>query len=272
MALLEVQGITVGYGEVPMLRSVSLQVERQEVVAIVGPNGAGKSTLMKTVAGLLKPQAGRILLDGQDITRVRPHRIVQAGICYVPQTENVFPSLTVEENLDMGAFLRRGNLHAKKAEMYALFPDLREKRKLRAGHLSGGQRQMVAMARALMLDPLLLLLDEPTAGLSPMLVGVMLEKIVDINRTGVAILHRRAERAPGTAACPPWVCPGYGAKSLPGHRSGAARAPRNSGSVPGWPLSAAPRCCARLVAPPNWRGQLRYAVPSLARGNMLLCR
>jgi branched-chain amino acid transport system ATP-binding protein len=188
VALLEVQCITVGYGELPILRSVSLQVERQEVVAIVGPNGAGKSTLMKTVAGLLKPQDGRVLLDGQDISRMRPHRIVQAGICYVPQTENVFPSLTVEENLDMGAFLRRGNLRTKKAEMYALFPDLREKRRLRAGYLSGGQRQMVAMARALMLDPLLLLLDEPTAGLSPMLVGVMLEKIIDINRTGVAIL------------------------------------------------------------------------------------
>jgi ABC-type branched-subunit amino acid transport system ATPase component len=188
VALLEVQCITVGYGELPILRSVSLQVERREIVAIVGPNGAGKSTLMKTVAGLLKPQDGTVLLDGQDITRVRPHRIVQAGICYVPQTENVFPSLTVEENLDMGAFIRRGDLRAKKAEMYAIFPDLREKRKLRAGHLSGGQRQMVAMARALMLEPLLLLLDEPTAGLSPMRVGVMLEKIVEINRTGVAIL------------------------------------------------------------------------------------
>jgi len=188
VALLEVQRITVGYGELPILRSVSLHVERQEMVAIVGPNGAGKSTLMKTIAGLLKPQDGTIWLDGRDLTHLRPHRIVQAGVCYVPQTENVFPSLTVEENFDMGAFLRRGDIDTKKAEMYALFPDLRDKRKLRAGHLSGGQRQMVAMARALMLDPTLLLLDEPTAGLSPMMVGMILEKIVDINRTGVAIL------------------------------------------------------------------------------------
>src|SRR5262249_60716218 len=120
--------ITVGYGELPILRSVSLRVERQEIVAVVGPNGAGKSTLMKTVAGLLKPQDGAILLDGQDITPMRPHRIVQAGICYVPPTENVFPSLTVEEKLEMGAFIRRGGGRAKKAEMYTRFPYLREER------------------------------------------------------------------------------------------------------------------------------------------------
>jgi ABC-type branched-subunit amino acid transport system ATPase component len=188
VALLDVQRITVGYGELPILRSVSLQVARQEIVAIVGPNGAGKSTLMKTIAGLLKPQDGAILLHGRDITSLQPHRIVQAGVCYVPQTDNVFASLTVEENLDMGAFIRRGDRRAKKAEMYTLFPDLRDQRQRRAGNLSGGQRQMVAMARALMLDPQLLLLDEPTAGLSPMLVGVMIDKIVEINRTGVAML------------------------------------------------------------------------------------
>lgn len=188
MALLEVQQLTVGYGELPILRGVTLRVEAQEIVAIVGPNGAGKSTLMKAVAGLLRPQAGSILLGGEPITGLRPPRIVRAGVCYVPQTENVFASLSVDENLDMGAFIQRGDVRAKKAEMYALFPDLQSKRTRRAGTLSGGQRQMVAMARALMLTPRLLLLDEPTAGLSPLMVGTMLEKIVEIHHTGVAIL------------------------------------------------------------------------------------
>lgn len=188
MALLEIQQLTVGYGELPILRGVNLRVEAQEIVAIVGPNGAGKSTLMKTVAGLLRPQEGSILLAGQPITRLRPPRIVRAGISYVPQTDNVFPSLTVDENLDMGAFIQRRDSRAKKAEMYELFPDLRAKRKLRAGTLSGGQRQMVAMARALMLTPRLLLLDEPTAGLAPLVVSMMFEKIVEIHRTGVAML------------------------------------------------------------------------------------
>lgn len=188
MALLEVADLTVGYGETAILQRVCMHVNTGEVVAIVGPNGAGKSTLMKTVVGLLKPRAGTICFAGQDLVRLRPHHIVRAGICYVPQTDNVFPSLTVEENLDMGAFLRHDDGRAKKAEMYALFPDLRDKRRSRAGHLSGGQRQMVAMARALMLDPQLLLLDEPTAGLSPAVVTVTFEKIVAINHSGVAIL------------------------------------------------------------------------------------
>jgi ABC-type branched-subunit amino acid transport system ATPase component len=188
MALLEVCNVTVGYGELPILQGVSLRVERQEIVAIVGPNGAGKSTLMKTIAGLLKPQSGTVLLNDQDLTALRPHRIVQAGVCYVPQTENVFPSLTVDENLDMGAFIRRDDIRPKKAEIYRLFPDLYAKRTTRTGNLSGGQRQMVAMARALILDPVLLLLDEPTAGLSPMLVRAIFAQIMDIHRTGVAIL------------------------------------------------------------------------------------
>jgi len=188
MALLEVADLTVGYGETSILQQVRMHVNTGEVVAIVGPNGAGKSTLMKTVAGLLKPRAGTICFEGRDLVRLRPHHIVRAGICYVPQTDNVFPSLTVEENLDMGAFIRHDDLRTKKAEMYALFPDLRDKRQRRAGHLSGGQRQMVAMARALMLDPTLLLLDEPTAGLAPAVVAVMFEKIVQINQRGVAVL------------------------------------------------------------------------------------
>ncbi|MGE3540721.1 MAG: ABC transporter ATP-binding protein [Candidatus Tectimicrobiota bacterium] len=188
MALLEVQHLTVGYGSRPVLHDVSLQVEGEEMVAIVGPNGAGKSTLMKTVAGLLRPQAGTILLAGQPLTHLRPPHIVRAGVCYVPQTDNVFASLTVEENLDVGALLQRGDSRARKAAMYALFPDLHSKRKARAGTLSGGQRQMLAMARALMLTPRLLLLDEPTAGLAPLMVGLMFEKIVEIQRTGVAIL------------------------------------------------------------------------------------
>jgi ABC-type branched-subunit amino acid transport system ATPase component len=188
MALLEVDNVTVGYGDRPVLHDVSLRVEPREVVAIVGPNGAGKSTLMKTIAGLLTPQAGSIRLAGQELTRLRPHRVVQAGVCYVPQTENVFASLTVEENLDMGAFIRQDDPRPKKEALYALFPDLRDRRKMRAGNLSGGQRQMVAMARALMLDPKVLLLDEPTAGLSPVLVGMIFDQIDAINGTGVAIL------------------------------------------------------------------------------------
>ncbi len=188
MALLDIQHLTVGYGGLPILHGVTLRVEPQEMVVIVGPNGAGKSTLLKTIAGLLHPQEGTLRFNGQDLTRLRPHRLVHVGVCYVPQVENVFPSLSVDDNLAMGAFVRTGDIRAHKDAMYALFPDLRDKRHLRAGALSGGQRQMVAMARALMLTPTLLLLDEPTAGLSPLMVGIMLEKLRDIQRTGVALL------------------------------------------------------------------------------------
>ena len=188
MALLEVTDITVGYGDAPILQQVSIHVHSGEIVALVGPNGAGKSTLMKTVAGLLKPRQGTVRFADRDLAPVRPHQMVRLGLGYVPQVDNVFPSLSIAENLDMGAFIARGNIQAKKAELYALFPDLYAKRHTRAAHLSGGQRQMLAMARALMLDPTLLLLDEPTAGLSPAMVTVLLENIVAINGRGVAVL------------------------------------------------------------------------------------
>ncbi len=188
MALLEVCNLSAGYNALPILHNVTIRVDTQEIVVIVGPNGAGKSTLLKSIAGLVSPQAGSIRLAGQEVTSLPPHRIVQAGISYVPQTDNVFPSLSVEENLDMGGFLRRDDLRPRKEVLYALFPDLSPRRRTAAGLLSGGQRQMVAMARALMLDPVLLLLDEPTAGLSPLFVKTIFEKIVDIHQTGVAIL------------------------------------------------------------------------------------
>ncbi len=177
-----------GYGDADILHGVSLEVDAGEIVVIVGPNGAGKSTALKAVFGLVKVRGGRIVFTDQDLTGRRPDQIVQAGISFVPQTENVFPSLSVEENLDMGAYLRDGDIRPQKEKVFALFPPLREKRRQAAGTLSGGQRQMVAMGRALMLDPRLLLVDEPTAGLSPLFMDQIFEILLAINRTGVAIL------------------------------------------------------------------------------------
>lgn len=172
-----------------VLRKVSARVEEQEVVTIIGPNGAGKSTLMKTVVGLLHPKAGTIVFDGQDISRKAPHEIVRLRACYVPQVANVFTSLSVEENLEMGAYLlTQVDMQAGKDRIYTIFPRLRERRRQLAGKMSGGERQMVAMGSALMLDPKLLLLDEPSAGLSPKLVDDIFERIIRINQTGVAIL------------------------------------------------------------------------------------
>jgi len=186
--LLEADGVVSGYGEVDILHGVSLLVEEGEIVSVIGPNGAGKSTLLKSVFGLLKLRKGKLLLDGADATGLPPQKMVRKGVSYVPQSENVFPSLTILENLEMGAFIGGNNFKERLSEVYDLFPILAERPHAKAGKLSGGQRQMLALARALMLQPRLLLLDEPTASLSPRMVGDILTKIRDINEKGVAIL------------------------------------------------------------------------------------
>lgn len=188
MPLLKVEGITGGYGGMEVLRDVSIEVGQGEIVSIIGPNGAGKSTVMKTVFGLLKPWKGSITFEGRPIAGLSPDRIVREGLCYVPQVENVFPSLTVEENLEMGAYLLKGSLQQRKQRIFDMFPRLAERRRQRAGKMSGGERQMVAMGRALMLDPRLLLLDEPSAGLAPLMVDSIFETVKTINDAGVAIL------------------------------------------------------------------------------------
>lgn len=195
--VLNVEDLTAGYGETEILHGVSCIVEEGEVVTIIGPNGAGKSTLMKTILGLLKPNRGRIIFNSKDIVGESPNQIVKRGICYVPQSDNVFSSLTVEENLEMGAFIKKDDYRKKIKEVYQIFPDLKEKRKTKAKKLSGGQRQMVAIGRALMLDPELLLLDEPSSGLAPRLVQMIFGKIININETGISILmvEQNARRA-----------------------------------------------------------------------------
>jgi len=188
VALLDVHHVNSGYGEMTILRDISMRVDAGEVVTLIGPNGAGKSTLLKTIFGLLMPTEGRIRFGDADITGLTPPALVRRGMSFVPQVDNVFPSLTVQENLEMGAFVRGDGFAGRLEEMYTFFPALRLKRKQRVGGLSGGERQMVAMGRALMLDPRLLLLDEPSAGLSPRLVGMVFEKIAEINQAGVALL------------------------------------------------------------------------------------
>jgi len=188
MSLLTVSNIVAGYGETEILHGVSIAIEEGHIVTIIGPNGSGKSTLLKAIFGLIKPRDGQVLFQGKDITGHAPETVVRRGLCYVPQSSNIFPSLSINENLEMGAFIRADDFRQRLEEIYLLFPDLAGRRKDRAGTLSGGQRQMLALARALMLDPALLLLDEPSAGLAPNLVGSVFEKILGINRAGVAIL------------------------------------------------------------------------------------
>ncbi len=189
MALLEVVSVTAGYGDSEILRDVSMEVRAGEIVSIIGPNGAGKSTLMKTIFGLLHPRRGSIAFDGQDISTLHPYQIVERGMCYVPQVSNVFTDLTVAENLEMGAFLaKKADIARRRERIFEYFPRLRERRNQRAGKMSGGERQMVAMGSALMLEPKLVLMDEPSAGLSPKMVGVIFEQIRLINQAGPAIL------------------------------------------------------------------------------------
>ena len=186
--LLQASGLVGGYGGMDILQGVDLAVDANEVAVIVGPNGAGKSTAMKALIGLIPLKSGKVIYAGEDITGQAPERLVARGIAYVPQERNVFRTLSVEENLAMGAYLRRGDLTETFARIYGLFPALKDKRRQRAGELSGGQRQMVAIARALMIEPKLLLLDEPTVGLSPKVIGEIFERILAINAGGVGIL------------------------------------------------------------------------------------
>ena len=189
-AALAVEDLVAGYSaEVDILKGVSIRLEANEIVTVVGPNGAGKSTLMKAVFGLIQPKSGSVLLAGRSIGALRPSAIARLGVGYVPQRDNVFPSLTVAENLEIGlAAAREKPLPRRLDAMYALFPRLAERRRQRVGTMSGGERQMVAMARALMPEPSALLLDEPSAGLAPILAEAMFEQIRAINREGVAIL------------------------------------------------------------------------------------
>jgi len=188
MTVLEAREVVSGYGEVEILHDVSIKVEEGEIVTIIGPNGAGKSTLLKTVFGLLPCRRGKVFFAGADVTGQPPQVMVRKGMCYVPQSDNIFPTLTVQENLEMGAFIRRDDYRSKIEEVLALFPDIMERRSTRAGKLSGGQRQMLALARALVLEPSILLLDEPSASLAPNMVELVFAKIRDINRSGVAIV------------------------------------------------------------------------------------
>src|SRR5258707_7763108 len=187
-AVLRVEGVTAGYGGLPIIEQVSITARRGAITAIVGPNGAGKSTLLKAVAGLIRPTAGRIWVDGRDITGLPPEVVVRRGIAYVPQVENVFPDLTIRENLDMGGYIRKSGVRERIEQLFEYFPDLKVAAHRHASTLSGGQRTMLALARGLLVDPAVMILDEPSVGLSPRFQGMIWEQIERIRSTNVALL------------------------------------------------------------------------------------
>ncbi|WP_376873031.1 ABC transporter ATP-binding protein [Albirhodobacter sp. R86504] len=188
MSYLDASNMTGGYGAADILHGCNLAVEKGKIAVIVGPNGAGKSTAMKAVFGMLKLRGGYVKLDGEDITALSPEDRVKKGMGFVPQTDNVFPTMTVQENLEMGAFIRKDDFRATMEQVYDLFPILKDKRDQNAGELSGGQRQQVAVGRALMTQPKLLMLDEPTAGVSPIVMDELFDRIIEVARTGISIL------------------------------------------------------------------------------------
>ena len=188
MSYLIGENLTGGYGGADILHNCTIAAEKGEIAVIVGPNGAGKSTAMKAVFGMLQIREGSVMLDGEDITTLTPQARVAKGMAFVPQNNNVFPSMSVQENLEMGAFLRRDDINNTMERVFELFPILKEKRRQNAGELSGGQRQQVAVGRSLMTQPKLLMLDEPTAGVSPIVMDELFDRIIEVARTGISIL------------------------------------------------------------------------------------
>jgi ABC-type branched-subunit amino acid transport system ATPase component len=185
---LDVVGLTAGYGGPPIVEDVSIRAHRGAITAVVGPNGAGKSTLLKAIAGVIRPKTGTVRVEGRDVTGLASEKLVRRGVAYVPQVANVWPQLTIQENLEMGGYIRRHGLHERIDELYQLFPDLKLAHKRHAETLSGGQRTMLAMARGLMVDPAVLILDEPSAGLSPKFQSTVWERIEQVRGTDVAVI------------------------------------------------------------------------------------